>query len=296
MKKKKGSTVTLGLVQMTASKSPSENLKKAVERIRKAAARGAQVICLQELYRSLYFCQKYDAKNFDLAEPVPGPTTEVLSEVAREEEVVIVAPIFEKRGPGVYHNSAVIIDADGSILGKYRKMHIPDDPNFYEKYYFAPGDLGFRTYQTRYARIGVLICWDQWFPEGARLTALSGAQILFYPTAIGWHKSEPPKVAKAQLTGWEVVQRGHAVANEVFVAAVNRVGKEGPLKFWGNSFVSDPFGTVISRAGENKEETLIVKCDLSQIEKTRQSWPFLRDRRIDAYAPITSRFLSHAED
>ncbi len=293
MKKKKNSTVRLGLIQAAAVKNPAENLRLTVEKVKKAARKGAQIICLQELYRTLYFCQKYDAKNFDLAEPIHGPSVETLSKVAKQEQVVIVVPIFEKRAPGVYHNSAVVIDADGSVIGKYRKMHIPDDPNFYEKYYFTPGDLGFRAYDTRYARIGVLICWDQWFPEGARLTALSGAQILFYPTAIGYHNADK-KVYKAQLTGWEVVQRGHAVANEVFVAAVNRVGKEGSVKFWGNSFVSDPFGTVIARAGENREENMIVKCDLSQIEKTRQNWPFLRDRRIDAYTPVTSRFLSHA--
>ncbi len=277
---------------MSASKNPEANLAKARERVLKAAKQGAQIICLQEMYRTLYFCQKYDHKNFNLAETIPGPSTKAFCEIARQKKVVIIVPIFEKRAAGVYHNSAVIIDADGQILGNYRKMHIPDDPHFYEKFYFTPGDLGFKTFQTHYAKIGVLICWDQWFPEGARLTALSGAQILFYPTAIGWHKSEPPKVAKAQLTGWEVVQRGHAVANEVFVAAANRVGKEGPVKFWGNSFVSDPFGTVIARGGETKEQNLIVECDLAQVENTRRHWPFLRDRRIDAYPPIATRFLN----
>lgn len=292
MKKKRSSKVVLGLVQMSASKNVEANLDKACERVIKAAKSGAQIICLQEMYRTLYFCQDYNHKHFNLAETVPGPTTEALCEIARHKHVVIIAPIFEKRAAGVYHNSAVVIDADGQILGIYRKMHIPDDPHFYEKFYFSPGDLGFKTFRTRYAKIGVLICWDQWFPEAARLTALSGAQILFYPTAIGWHKSETPKTMKAQLTGWQVVQRGHSVANEVFVAAVNRVGKEGPVKFWGNSFVSDPFGTVIKQAGESQEQNLIVECDLSQIENTRQHWPFLRDRRIDAYSGINSRSLN----
>lgn len=289
-KKVKSSKVVLGLIQMTVSGNLDANIEKAKERVIKAAKSGAQIICLQELYRSPYFCQKYDHKNFQLAETIPGPSTQALSEVAREYKVVIIVPIFEKRAAGVYHNSAVVIDADGMILGNYRKMHIPDDPNFYEKFYFTPGDLGFQAFQTRYAKIGVLICWDQWFPEAARITALSGAQILFYPTAIGFHKADK-KFAKAQLTGWQTVQRGHAVANEVFVAAANRVGKEGPLTFWGNSFVSDPFGTVIANASDSKEQNLIVECDLDQIETLRQHWPFLRDRRIDAYKPITSRFL-----
>lgn len=291
MKKKKDSKVIIGLVQMSNSKSPEANLEKAKERVLKAAKSGARIICLQEMYRTLYFCQKYDHKNFNLAETIPGPSTQAFCEIAREKKVVIIVPIFEKRAAGVYHNSAVIIDADGQILGNYRKMHIPDDPHFYEKFYFTPGDLGFQSFQTRYAKIGVLICWDQWFPEGARLTALSGAQILFYPTAIGYHHRDK-KFAKAQLTGWQTVQRGHSVANEVFVAAANRVGKEGPVKFWGNSFVSDPFGTVIANASEDKEQNLIVECDLSQIENTRRNWPFLRDRRIDAYGGITSRFLN----
>lgn len=289
-KKSKSSKVTLGLIQMSVSNNLAANLQKTKERVIKAAKSGAQIICLQELYLSPYFCQKYDHKNFRLAETIPGPSTQVFCEIAREYEVVIIVPIFEKRATGVYHNSAVVIDADGQILGNYRKMHIPDDPNFYEKFYFTPGDLGFQAFQTRYAKIGVLICWDQWFPEGARITALSGAQILFYPTAIGFHKSDK-KFAKAQLTGWQTVQRGHAVANEVFVAAANRVGKEGQLTFWGNSFVSDPFGTVIANASDSKEQNLIVECDLNQIETLRQHWPFLRDRRIDAYKPVTSRFL-----
>jgi N-carbamoylputrescine amidase len=283
--------VKLGLVQMTAAPNAAAGLKKAEEKVIEAAKNGAQIICLQELFRTHYFCQTYDPKHFELAETIPGPSTEALSKIAKQHGVVIIASLFEKRTEGVYHNTAVVLDADGSLAGKYRKMHIPDDPHFYEKFYFTPGDLGFQVFQTRFAKIGVLVCWDQWFPEAARLTVLQGAQILFYPTAIGWHEAEPADVAKGQLTGWQIVQRGHAVANEVFVAAVNRIGKEGPVKFWGNSFVSDPFGTVMAQAGEDKEETLIVECDLAKIEETRLGWPFLRDRRIDAYAPITSRFL-----
>ena len=280
----------IGLIQTRAEKNPDDNLKKTLELVRKAAARGAKIICLQELFRSRYFCQDHDTKNFELAEPVPGPTTKRLSELARQKKIVIVASLFEKRAEGVYHNTAVVIDADGKIAGKYRKMHIPDDPFFYEKFYFSPGDLGFQTHQTRYGKIGVLICWDQWFPEAARLTALQGAQILFYPTAIGWQETDR-KLAKAQMSGWETVQRGHAVANGVFVAAVNRVGKEGAVTFWGNSFVADPFGGLVAKAGEKEEEILIVECDLDQIKEIRQGWPFLRDRRIDAYADLTQRHL-----
>jgi len=287
---RKNSKVKLGLVQMACSAKPEANLKKAVEKIRQCALKGAKIICLQELFSTLYFCQSEDHKNFSLAEKVMGPTVETLSKLAKKLAVVIVVPFFEKRTAGIYHNSAVVIDADGSIVGHYRKMHIPDDPNFYEKFYFTPGDLGFQTFKTRYAKIGILICWDQWFPEGARLTALSGAQILFYPTAIGFHDADK-KYAKAQHTGWETVQRGHAVANEVYVAIANRVGREGDLTFWGNSFVADPFGSVIAQAGDKKEENLIIECDLSRIEEIRQHWPFLRDRRIDAYSGITSRFL-----
>ena len=284
--------VTLGLIQMKAAVSPQANLNQAVRKIREAAAKGAQIICLQELFRSRYFCQTYDPKNFELAESIPGPSTEILSKLAKEKSIVIIAPLFEKRAAGLYHNTAVVLDADGKLAGKYRKMHIPDDPSFYEKFYFTPGDLGFQVHKTRYGTIGVLICWDQWFPEAARLTALSGAQIIFYPTAIGWHKSDAT-LAKAQAQGWETVQRGHAVANEVFVAAVNRVGKEGPVTFWGNSFVSDPFGGVIAKAKTTAEEILIAQCDLAAIEETRAGWPFLRDRRVDAYGPITERFLDN---
>ncbi len=284
------SKVKIGLVQMRCASEKTANVRKAVEKIREAADKGAQIVCLQELFASLYFCQTETHSLFDLAEPVPGPTVETLREVAREKSVVLIAPVFEKRAEGVYHNSAVVIDADGSVLGLYRKMHIPDDPNFYEKFYFSPGDLGFKSFDTRYGKIGVLICWDQWFPEGARLTALTGAQILFYPTAIGWHKSDAG-VAKDQHSAWQTVQRGHAVANEVFVAAVNRVGPEGDLTFWGKSFVADPFGKVIAEAGESSEEILLVECDFARVEDTRRHWPFLRDRRIDAYGGLTSRYL-----
>jgi N-carbamoylputrescine amidase len=283
--------VILGLIQMKAAQDPVVNLAKAVERLEQAASEGAQILCLQELFRSLYFPQSEDHKHFSLSESIPGPTTEALSRLAEKKSVVIIAPIFEKRTEGVYHNSAVVIDADGKLLGTYRKMHIPDDPHFYEKFYFAPGDLGFQAYQTHYARIGVLICWDQWFPEAARLTALRNAQILFYPTAIGWHESEPKDIVQSQLEGWEVIQRGHAVANEVFVAVTNRVGREGKLTFWGNSFTADPFGKVLRRGSQDKEENLIMECDLAKIEETRQHWPFFRDRRVDAYGSITARFL-----
>jgi len=283
--------VTLGLIQMSAQEKPEANLAKAISRIRAAARGGAQIVSLQELFRSRYFCQSEDARNFKLAESIPGPTTEALGALAREHEIVIVASLFEKRSAGIYHNTAVVIDADGSVAGKYRKMHIPDDPLYYEKFYFTPGDLGFPSFQTRYARIGALVCWDQWFPEGARLAALSGAQILFYPTAIGWIPNEPRVVAQRQRNAWELIQRSHAVANGVFVAVVNRVGREGEIKFWGKSFVAGPFGEIIAQGNANREETLIAKCNLKKIEETRQSWPFLRDRRIDAYGPLQSRFI-----
>ena len=284
----------IALIQSKADSNPEKNLKRAVESIRRAAARGAKIVCLQELFRSRYFCQNHDTKNFDWAESIPGPTTKVLSELARKKKIVIVASLFEKRAEGIYHNTAVVIDADGKLVGQYRKMHIPDDPYFYEKFYFTPGDLGFQAYQTRYGKIGVLVCWDQWFPEAARLTALQGAQIIFYPTAIGWQKADR-KLAKAQRTGWETVQRGHAVANGVFVAAVNSVGKEGEIHFWGSSFVAGPFGGMMAKAGEKDEEILIAECDLRQIKEIRQGWPFLRDRRIDAYEGITKRFILRSE-
>lgn len=281
--------IVLGLIQMSAGENPSANLGKALERVELAAKKGAQIVCLQELFRSRYFCQSENQRNFKLAEPIPGPTTEALGALACEREIVIVASVFERRSAGIYHNTAVIIDADGSIAGIYRKMHIPDDPLYYEKFYFTPGDLGFPSFQTRYAKIGALVCWDQWFPEGARLAALSGAQILFYPTAIGWIPKEPRAIAQQQRAAWELIQRSHAIANGVYVASVNRVGREGKIKFWGNSFVAGPFGEIVSRAGGEREEVVLAKCDLGKIEATRQSWPFLRDRRIDAYGSLLSR-------
>lgn len=287
----KKNSVRIGLVQMTSSADPAENLKKALSQVRLASAEGAKIVCLQELFRTRYFCQTENAKNFDLAETIPGPSTEALSRAAKATKTVIVAPLFEKRSAGIYHNTAVVIDSDGKLLGKYRKMHIPDDPGFHEKFYFAPGDLGFRVFQTRYAKIGVLICWDQWFPEAARLTALQGADILFYPTAIGW-KAEEPKEMKEYRSSWETIQRSHAIANGVFVAAVNRVGKEGKLSFWGSSFVADPFGHLVYRASDHREEIILADCDLTKVERTRREWPFLRDRRIDAYQNITSRSLT----
>jgi N-carbamoylputrescine amidase len=281
--------ITVGLVQMSAGESPSANVAKALERVATAAKKGAQIVCLQELFRSRYFCQSENQRNFKLAESIPGPTTDALAAVASEREIVVVASVFERRSAGIYHNTAVVIDADGAIVGMYRKMHIPDDPLYYEKFYFTPGDLGFPSFQTRYARIGALVCWDQWFPEGARSAALSGAQILFYPTAIGWIPNEPRSVARHQRDAWELIQRSHAVANGVYVASVNRVGREGKIKFWGHSFVAGPFGEMIAHAGAEREEVLLAKCDLGKIEETRQSWPFLRDRRVDAYASLLSR-------
>ena len=289
-KKNKKSSIRVALIQMSSGDNPSKNLEKTISEIKIAAAKGAQIICLQELFKTRYFCQTEDVKNFDLAEPVPGPSTEALCRIAKLEKVVLVASLFEKRGKGVYHNTAVVIDADGKILGKYRKMHIPDDPAFYEKFYFTPGDLGFKTFCTRYAKIGVLICWDQWFPEAARLTSLAGAEILFYPTAIGW-KPDEPKETDYYHSAWETIQRSHAIANGVYVASVNRVGREGALQFWGQSFISDPFGHVIYRASKTNEEIVLADCDLSLVEQTRREWPFLRDRRIDAYPPILSRLI-----
>jgi N-carbamoylputrescine amidase len=287
----------VGLVQMSMSADPQENLEKAAARVADAARKGAQVVCLPELYRSPYFCQREDQALFDLAETVPGPSTERLSKVAREAGAAVVVPIFEKRAPGLYHNSAVILDADGRTAGLYRKMHIPDDPAFYEKFYFTPGDLGFRAFDTRFGKVGTLICWDQWYPEGARLTALQGAAVLFYPTAIGWHPHEKEKHGAHQRDAWRTVQRGHAIANGCYVAAVNRVGKEpGPpgqagLEFWGTSFLCDPFGVVVAEASTSEEEILVAEVDLARIEEVRRGWPFLRDRRIDAYGGIEKRFL-----
>jgi N-carbamoylputrescine amidase len=288
---KKSNQVKVGLVQMSCSESPAANLAKAVERVEAAAKRGAQIVCLQELFRSRYFCQSEDQRKFKLAESIPGPSTDLLSNTARQKKVVIVASLFERRSAGIYHNTAVVIDADGSIAGKYRKMHIPDDPLYYEKFYFTPGDLGFPSFNTRYAKVSALVCWDQWFPEGARLAALSGAQILFYPTAIGWIPKEPRAVARNQRNAWELIQRSHAVANGVYVASVNRVGREGKIKFWGHSFLAGPFGEIVACSGGEREEILIGQCDLGKIEETRQSWPFLRDRRTDAYGSLLARAL-----
>ncbi len=288
-------TFTVGLVQMRCGLDPRENLDKAAAKVEEAAKLGAQVVCLQELFRAQYFCQTEDHAKFDLAESIPGPSTEVLTKVAKAHGVVIVASLFERRAAGLYHNTAAVLDADGSIRGLYRKMHIPDDPLYYEKFYFTPGDLGFRAHDTKFGRIGTLVCWDQWYPEGARLTALQGAEILFYPTAIGWHPKEKAQYGAAQADAWRTIQRSHAIANGVFVAAVNRVGHEGPsdggIEFFGGSFVCDPFGVVLKEAGRSDEETLIVDCDRGRVEETRRNWPFLRDRRIDAYGPITKRFL-----
>ena len=280
---------------MACAQDPNENLAKAEWRIREAAGRGAQIICVQELYRSQYFCREQNAACFDLAEPVPGPTTESFTRLARELDVAIIGSVFERRAAGVYHNTALVIDAGGSLAGTYRKMHIPDDPLYFEKYYFTPGDLGFRSFDTRFARVAPLVCWDQWYPEAARLAALGGAQVLFYPTAIGWHPAEKAQHGAAQHDAWRTIQRAHAIANGLYVAAVNRVGYEGPpekgLEFWGGSFVCDPFGEVLAEGSHSAEEILIVECDPRRIEDVRRNWPFLRDRRIDAYPPILQRVI-----
>ena len=293
-KKSKSNNVAVGLVQMSCDAKPEANLRKAIACAGEAAKQGAQIICLQELFRSQYFCQVEDIELFKLAEPIPSPTTAALSKVARPKKVVIIASLFEKRAPGVYHNTAVMVDANGKIAGKYRKMHIPDDPLYYEKFYFTPGDLGFQTHVTKYGKVGTLVCWDQWFPEAARLTALSGAQFLFYPTAIGWLPDEKEEMNLAQHSAWETIQRAHAIANGVYVVVVNRVGPEGKLDFWGQSFVVDPFGRIIAKASADKEEVLVVNCDLKKIDETRQNWPFLRDRRIDAYDGLTQRLIEPA--
>jgi N-carbamoylputrescine amidase len=289
------STFRIGLVQMSCSTGTDENLRKAMDRIREAAARGAQIICLQELFRSQYFCREENVELFDLAEPIPGPSTEAFCPLAKELNVSIIVSLFERRAAGLYHNTAVTIDADGAILGLYRKMHIPDDPSYYEKFYFTPGDLGFRNFDTRYGRISSLVCWDQWYPEAARLAALGGAQIVFYPTAIGWHPHEKARHGKAQHDAWRTIQRAHAIANGVYIAAVNRVGYEGApehgIEFWGGSFVCDPFGQVIAEASHDREEIIVAECDPRRSEEVRRNWPFLRDRRIDAYGPITARML-----
>jgi N-carbamoylputrescine amidase len=281
----------MALVQMTCSESKPDNLAKALQQIEAAAARGAQVVCLQELFATPYPCQSEDHTRFDDAEPIPGPTTTALSEAAARHEVVVVGSLFERRAAGLYHNTAVVLDADGSLAGVYRKMHIPDDPLFYEKFYFTPGDLGFRSFATRYGRVGVCVCWDQWFPEAARLTALSGAEMLFYPTAIGWLPDEKARYGASQHAAWETMMRSHAIANGLFVAAPNRVGREGQLEFWGASFISDPNGNVLRRASHDAEELVLCECNLAQIDVVRTHWPFLRDRRIESYGDLTRRFL-----
>jgi len=281
----------VGLVQMTCDVNPDKNLKKAIARIGEAAKGGATIVCLQELFRSQYFCQKEDTALFALAEAIPGPSTQAIAKAAKQHKVVVVASLFERRAAGLYHNTAVVFDRDGSMVGKYRKMHIPDDPLYYEKFYFTPGDLGFQVHDTSAGKAGVLVCWDQWFPEGARLTALQGAEILFYPTAIGWLAGEQREMNLAQHQAWETIQRAHAIANGVFVAAVNRVGQEGQLTFWGQSFVADPFGRILAKASSDQEEILLVPIDRGKIEETRQNWPFLRDRRVDAYGGLGARLL-----
>ena len=297
MKAKRTNRTRVGLVQMRCGESPKANLRRAIEGMREAARRGARIVCLPELFLTPYFCQSEDHRNFRLAEPVPGPTTVRLSAEAKRLKVVLVASLFERRARGLYHNTAAILDADGRFLGKFRKMHIPDDPLYYEKFYFAPGDLGFRAWATRRGTIGVLICWDQWYPEAARLTALQGADLLFYPTAIGWHPSEKAKTGKAQHEAWEIIQRSHAVANGCFVAAVNRVGHERPaggagIEFWGQSFLADPSGQILARASASREEVIVAEVDFEKVEEARTHWPFLRDRRIEAYGGLTQRYLA----
>ena len=294
--KRSSSVVKLALLQTRCSPDPAENLKKTLALVEKAARQGAQIICTQELFRSQYFCQDEDHDNFKLAEKIPGPTTEAFCKLARKHAVVVIASLFEKRSSGVYHNTAAIIDANGSLLGIYRKMHIPDDPLYYEKFYFTPGDLGFRAWKTRYGKIGVLVCWDQWYPEGARLTAMQGAEVLFYPTAIGWHPKEKAEYGANQHGAWELIQRSHAVANGCYVAVPNRTGLERPvggegIQFWGQSFVAGTSGQLLAKASVDREEILIVPIDLSKVDVTRTHWPFLRDRRIDAYGDLTRRLI-----
>ena len=278
---------------MSCSADGKANLEKAIAGVKDAASKGAQIVCLQELFTSLYFCDVEDYENFKLAEPIPGPTTDALSAIAKETGVVIIASLFEKRAQGLYHNTTAVLDADGTYLGKYRKMHIPDDPAYYEKFYFTPGDLGYKIFKTKFANIGVLICWDQWYPEAARLTALMGAEILFYPTAIGWATSQDAATNEEQYNAWQTIQRSHAVANGVHVVSVNRVGFEqnGAMKFWGGSFVSNPFGTLLAKASHDQEEVMVVPVDLSKTDSYRTHWPFMRDRRIDSYADIVKRFI-----
>jgi N-carbamoylputrescine amidase len=288
-------TVTVGLIQASCSLDLKANLSKALTAAEEAAQKGAQIICTEELFRSQYFCQSEDHRYFEWAEPIPGPTTEAFQKLAQAHQVVVIVSLFEKRAAGLYHNTAAIIDADGRLLGRYRKMHIPDDPLYYEKFYFTPGDLGFRAWQTRYAKIGVLICWDQWYPEAARLTALQGAEILFYPTAIGWHPAEKAEQGPRQHAAWEMIQRSHAIANGCYVVAANRVGHEKlageGIEFWGQSFVAGTSGELLARASAEKEEILIVPLELGQVDTTRTHWPFLRDRRVDAYGDLTRRLI-----
>jgi N-carbamoylputrescine amidase len=283
--------VNIGLVQTNSEHEEKKNLEKMLYLTHATIQKGAQIVCLQELYRSDYFCQTEDYDKFALAETIPGPSTEAFAKLAKQHRVAIVLPIFEKRAHGLYHNSIVMIDADGSVKGLYRKMHIPDDPGFYEKFYFTPGDLGYKAFDTQYAKVGTLICWDQWYPEAARLTALKGAEILFYPTAIGWDNTEAEPLRSTQHEAWQTIQRSHSVANGVFVVAVNRIGTEGDLTFWGQSFVSDPMGKILYKASKDQEETAVVACDLSLIDHTRIRWPFLRDRRVDTFGELTQRFL-----
>ena len=285
--------VKVGLVQMSCTADKQQNLQKAIVKVREAAAKGAQIVCLQELFTSLYFCDVEDYENFKLAEAIPGPSTEVLGKLAKELGVVIIASLFEKRTEGLYHNTTAVLDADGTYLGKYRKMHIPDDPAYYEKFYFTPGDLGYKVFKTKFATIGVLICWDQWYPEGARITALKGAEILFYPTAIGWATTQDEATNTEQYNAWQTIQRSHAVANGVHVVSVNRVGheQEGAMQFWGGSFISNPFGTIEYLASHDQEEVHVQELDLAKTDVYRTHWPFLRDRRIDSYAPITKRYI-----
>ena len=298
MKRPASSEIKLGLIQTDVSANPDANLKKTLALAERAARQGAQIICTQELFRSQYFCQTEDHENFKLAEKIPGPSTDAFCKLAKKHKAVVIASLFEKRASGVYHNTAAVIDADGSLMGIYRKMHIPDDPLYYEKFYFTPGDLGFKAWQTKYAKIGVLVCWDQWYPEGARLTAMQGAEILFYPTAIGWHPAEKQKYGGKQHGAWETIQRAHAVANGCYVAVANRIGHEvlqgvgGPgIEFWGQSFVAGTSGEIISEASSDREEILVVPVDLDHVDTTRTHWPFLRDRRIDAYGNLTKRLV-----
>ncbi len=284
-------SVTLALVQMSCTETRAQNVEKAIARIEEAASRGANIVCLQELFASQYPCQEEDHDRFELAEPIPGTTSQALQQAAADHQIVVIGSLFERRAPGLFHNTAVVFDAGGTDLGAYRKMHIPDDPLYYEKFYFAPGDLGFRTFSTRFGCLGVGICWDQWFPEAARIMALRGAEILFYPTAIGWLADEKQAFGDSQRSAWETSMRAHAIANGVFVAATNRVGSEGQLEFWGSSFAADPYGNVIASASRDQEELVLVECQLSLVNTARTHWPFLRDRRIDAYSDLTRRFV-----